>query len=123
MLPNIKTCENGLSNFSENLRIVQLKLVKITRYLSPKSINLVSYFNFKLTAVIYHGNDDQVISGADCCINVSGSLPTRDTDCRVMFRFSVQCKVIELPAFYDVITGPTEFIISIVNWVKIVNMP
>ena len=34
-------------------------------------------------------------------------------------RFSVHCKVIALPAFYDAITGPTEFIISIV---KIVNM-
>ena len=28
------------------------------------------------------------------------------------YRFSVQCKVIVLPAFYDPITGPTEFIIS-----------
>ena len=27
-------------------------------------------------------------------------------------RFSVQCKVIALLAFYDVITGPTEFITS-----------
>ena len=26
-------------------------------------------------------------------------------------------------AFYDAITGPTEFIISIVNSVKMVNMP
>ena len=38
-------------------------------------------------------------------------------------RFSVQCKAIALPAFYDAITGPTEFIISIVNSVKMVNMP
>ena len=38
-------------------------------------------------------------------------------------RFSVQCKVIELPAFCDTITGPTEFIISLVNSVKLVNMP
>ena len=28
---------------------------------------------------------------------------------------SVQYKIIALPAFYDAITGPTEFIISIVN--------
>ena len=33
-------------------------------------------------------------------------------------RFSVQCKVIALPAFYDAITGPTEFIICIVTSVK-----
>ena len=33
-------------------------------------------------------------------------------------RFSVQCKVIGLPAFYDTITGPTKFIISIFNSVK-----
>ena len=38
-------------------------------------------------------------------------------------RFSVQCKVIALPAFYDAITGPTEFIISLFNSVKMVNMP
>ena len=38
-------------------------------------------------------------------------------------RFSVQCKVIALPAFYDAITGPTQFIISLVNSVKMVNMP
>ena len=40
MLPNIKTCENGWSNFSGNLRIVALKLLELTRFLSPKSINL-----------------------------------------------------------------------------------
>ena len=39
------------------------------------------------------------------------------------FRFSAKCKVIALPAFCDAITGPTEFIISIVNSVKMVNMP
>ena len=38
-------------------------------------------------------------------------------------RFSVQCKVIALLDFYDAITGPTEFIISIVNSVKMVDMP
>ena len=31
-------------------------------------------------------------------------------------------KVIAPPAFYDAITGTTEFIISIVNSVKMVNM-
>ena len=40
MLPNINTCENGWSNLSENLRIVQFRVVEITRFLSPKSINL-----------------------------------------------------------------------------------
>ena len=38
-ITNIKTCENRRSNFSENLRTVQLKLVEITRFLSPKSID------------------------------------------------------------------------------------
>ena len=37
-LPNIKTCENGWSNFSENLRIVALKLL-INLILITKSIN------------------------------------------------------------------------------------
>ena len=38
-------------------------------------------------------------------------------------RFLMQCKIIALLAFYDDITGPTEFIISIVNSVKMVGMP
>ena len=38
-------------------------------------------------------------------------------------RSSVQCKVIALRAFYDAVTESTEFIISVVNSVKIVNMP
>ena len=38
-------------------------------------------------------------------------------------RFSVQCKIVALPAFFDAVTGPTEFIISIVNSIKMVNMP
>ena len=73
----------------------------------------------KIIYVHHHSSDGQVVSGTDCSVNGSGSLPTRGTDCR----FSVQCKVIEPPAFYDAITGPTEFIISIVNSVKMVNMP
>ena len=40
-------------------------------------------------------------------------------DCRL----SVLCKVIALPVFYDAITGPTEFIISLLNSVKMDNMP
>ena len=35
MLPNINTIENVWSNFPENLRIVALKLLELTRYLSP----------------------------------------------------------------------------------------
>ena len=35
MCPNIKTCENGSSNFSENLRIVAQKSIELTRFLSP----------------------------------------------------------------------------------------
>ena len=37
MLSNKKTYENGWSNISENVRIVQLKVVEIPRFLSPKS--------------------------------------------------------------------------------------
>ena len=37
--------------------------------------------------------------------------------------FPVHCKVIALLAFYDGITGPTEFIVCIVNSVKMVDMP
>ena len=35
MFPNIKTCRNRWSNFSANLRIVSLKLLELTRFLSP----------------------------------------------------------------------------------------
>ena len=42
MLPNIKTREN-FSNFKENLRVMTLKLLALTRFLSP---NLSIYFNF-----------------------------------------------------------------------------
>ena len=48
---------------------------------------------------------------------VRASLVTPD------YRFSVQCMVIILLALCDALIGPTEFIISIVNSVKIVNMP
>ena len=50
-------------------------------------------------------------------VRVQSSLVTLDC------WFSVQCKVIALLAFYDAITGPTEFIISIVNSVKMVICP
>ena len=35
VIPNIKKCENGFLNFIENLRIVALKLLEVTRFLSP----------------------------------------------------------------------------------------
>ena len=44
-----KNCENGWSNFSENLRIMQLKVVEITRFLSQKSVDL------QLFTFILHG--------------------------------------------------------------------
>ena len=37
-----QTCENGWSNFSENLRVTALKLLELTRFLSP---NLSIYYN------------------------------------------------------------------------------
>ena len=44
MLPNINTFENGCWYFSENLRIVALKLLELTQLTSPNlSINLISY--------------------------------------------------------------------------------
>ena len=43
MLPNINTCENWYWYFSENLRIVALKLLELTQFASP---NLSIYFNF-----------------------------------------------------------------------------
>ena len=43
MLPNINKCENGCWYFSENLRIVALKLLELAQFASP---NLSIYFNF-----------------------------------------------------------------------------
>ena len=43
MLPNIKTCENGWSNFLANLRVVSLKLLQLTQFTWP---NLPINFNF-----------------------------------------------------------------------------
>ena len=60
-------------------------------------------------------SDGQVVSGTDGSVNGSSSTP----DCS---RFSVLCKIIALPVFYDDITGQTEFIISLVNSVKMVNI-
>ena len=43
MFTNIKTCENGWSNFSKNLRIVALKLLEFNAILIMKSINLLLF--------------------------------------------------------------------------------
>ena len=43
MLRNMNTCENERSNFSANLRVVSLKLLKLTQFTWP---NLSIYFNF-----------------------------------------------------------------------------
>ena len=43
LLPNINTSENWWLNFSENLRIIALKLLELTRFLWPKSINLLEF--------------------------------------------------------------------------------
>ena len=43
MLPNINTCENRWSYFSENLRVVAMKLLELTQFASPY---LSIYFNF-----------------------------------------------------------------------------
>ena len=43
MFSNIKRCDNGWSNFSENLKIVVLKLLELTLFLST-NISIYSYF-------------------------------------------------------------------------------
>ena len=73
---------------------------------------LLIYFSFNIFFFIFI-NITEVM--AKLLAGQTAVLP----DCR----FSVQCKVIALLAFYDAITGPTEFIISVVNSLKMVNMP
>ena len=43
MLPKIKTCENEWSNFSENLRVMEIKFIELTEFASP---NQSIFFNF-----------------------------------------------------------------------------
>ena len=43
MSPNIITCENGSSNFSNNLRVVTIKLFELTQFASP---NVTIHFYF-----------------------------------------------------------------------------
>ena len=57
ILPNINTCKNGWSHFSESLRIVASKLLELTRFTSPNqsiyfiffrswgSVMMFTYFN------------------------------------------------------------------------------
>ena len=104
------------------LRWVTAKFVKTSEHHYSSGAGVTSAKLVKASEHRYkchHQSDGQVVGGTDYRVNGLGSLPTRDTDCR----FSVQCKVIELHAFYDAITGLTEFIISIFNSVKTVNMP
>ena len=53
MLPNIKTCENWWSNFSENMRVVALKMPELTQL---ESQNLSICINFVLGegSMIFH---------------------------------------------------------------------
>ena len=63
-----------------------------------------------------YSSDGQVVSVQK---NDSGSIPIRDTDCKVFSAMQGHWTA----AFYDAITWPTEYINFIVNSVKIVNMP
>ena len=63
---------------------------------------ICEHVDVAVMAALISRSDDQVVRGTDCSV-------------------TVQCKA--LPAFYDAITGPTQFIISIINSAKIVNMP
>ena len=75
---------------------------------------------WKIVRLMLAATVDQVVGGTDCSVNDSSSNLTRDTWLQV---FSAQCrKVIALLAFFDAVTGATVFI-SLVNSVKIVNMP
>ena len=61
--------------------------------------------------------DGQVVSGTDCRVK------PHEFDQSMNAGFQCGARSLHRTAFYDAITGPTEFIISIVNSVKTVNMP
>ena len=79
----------------------------------------VNYYYCKPTTYClgYCRGDCQVVSVTACSVKGHVFEPSMNA--------GFQCNVRSLhrPTFYDLITGPTEFIISIVNLVKIVNMP
>ena len=62
-------------------------------------------------------SDGQVVSRTDCIVKRREFEPSMNAG------FQCSERSLHSPNFYDVITGPTEYIISIVNSVKIVNMP
>ena len=62
-------------------------------------------------------SDGQVVSVRDC------SVKRREFEPSMNAGFQCIARSLHRPAFYDAITGPTEFIVSIVNSVKMVNMP
>ena len=77
------------------------------------------YYYYYYYIFIKYRSDGQVVIAEQTEVltaRVRTSLVTPDC------RFSLQCKVIALLALFDAITGPTEFI-SLVNSVKMVNMP
>ena len=84
-----------------------------------KTLIYYYYFDVLLIAAVIN----QWLFGQTALTSVSIVVLTARVRASPDCRFSAQCKVIALPAFYDAITGPTEFIISIVNSGKMVNMP
>ena len=69
------------------------------------------------TAVQFNHSDGQVISVTDC------SVKRREFEPSINAGFQCSARSLHHPVFYDAITGPTEFIIHIVNSVKFVNIP
>ena len=90
-----------------NLHLL-LNFISICSRLDPS--NFIDCIN------LLSGTDGQVVSVTDCSVNDSGSHTTRVTDCR----FSVQCKVIELPLSMML---SLERLSSSSLSVKMVNMP
>ena len=74
-----------------------------------------SYLCAVLMRYQYH-SDGHVVSGTDSSVNGASSSPAW---IQVFSAAQGHCTA----AFYDAFTGPTEFIISIVNSVKMVNFP
>ena len=52
MLPNIKICENGWSNFKENLRLDGIKIARVNPIRITNSINLLLFCTVLRSAVI-----------------------------------------------------------------------
>ena len=56
MLANVKICENGLANLSENLKDVEIKLLEMTRFATNQFSLILHVFGVRCDRVKFSEN-------------------------------------------------------------------